>query len=239
MLGPSLLSWEGEHFIRVREAPPRLIVVREGGALRLSCSVLASPAPRVTWSRAEAREVREPGHWGAEDSLAETVAVLSVLCVDRSHSGVFRCRGESGERMVEEVTRVVITSGPGECGEEEGEPPVITNWFKTLMVPIGEPAALDCKIKVHIKRVQFEFIYFQCSIKISAQKSDIEWRRGGGRELFTSARDRHGVYNGSLVIPRVEWGHMGQYICTANNGFGAESVATFLYPLKLNVFKGI
>ena len=151
MIGLSFLSWEGEHFIRVRAAPPRLIVVRAGGALRLSCSVLASPAPRVTWSRAEAREAREPGRWGAEDSIAETVAVLSVPCADRSHAGVFRCRGESGKRTVEAVTRVVVTSGTGECGEEEGEPPVITNWFKTLMVPIGEPAALDCIIKVYIR----------------------------------------------------------------------------------------
>ena len=150
ILAPSFLSWKGEDFIRVRAAPPRLIVVRAGGPVRLSCSVLASPAPRVTWAGAGVREP-EPRDQGDSPGLAETVAVLSVPCADRSHSGVFRCLGESGLRRVEVVTRVVVTSAPGEtigCGEE-GEPPVITNWFKTLMVPIGQPAGLDCRLKVH------------------------------------------------------------------------------------------
>ena len=89
------------------------------------------------------------------------------------------------------------------------------------------------------ERVNLTNLNLLCLVQVSAQRSDIEWRRGGGRELFTSARDRHGVYNGSLGIPRVEWGHMGQYICTANNGFGAESVATFLYPLKPEILRGI
>ena len=82
-------------------------------------------------------------------------------------------------RVMVEVTRVVVTSGPGECGEEEGEPPVITNWFKTLMVPIGEPAALDCKIKVHIKRVLFEFIYLSIFNKDFC--SEIRHRMEAGR----------------------------------------------------------
>ena len=151
ILAPSLLSWEGEDFIRVRAAPPKLIVVRAGSVLRLSCSMLASPAPRVTWVRVT--EASRPGVVGSEVSrggLAETAAVLSVQCVDRSHSGVFSCRGESGKRMVEVVTRVVVTGELATGCGEEGEPPVITNWFKTLMVPIGQPAALDCKLKVHI-----------------------------------------------------------------------------------------
>ena len=151
ILAPSLLSWDGEDFIRVRAAPPKLIVVRAGSVLRLSCSVLASPAPRVTWVRVT--EAVRPGVFSSEVSrggLAETAAVLSVHCVDRSHSGVFSCRGESGKRMVEVVTRVVVTGELATGCGEEGEPPVITNWFKTLMVPIGQPAALDCKLKVHI-----------------------------------------------------------------------------------------
>ena len=124
ILAPSLLSWEGEDFIRVRAAPPKLIVVRAGSVLRLSCSVLASPAPRVTWVRVT--EAVRPGVIGSEVSrggLAETAAVLSVQCVDRSHSGVFSCRGESGKRMVEVVTRVVVTGELATgCGEEDGLP---------------------------------------------------------------------------------------------------------------------
>ena len=156
ILATSFLSWEGEDFIRVRAAPPKLIVVRAGSVLRLSCSVLASPVPRVTWVGVTA--AGRPGVIGSEvreaevsrGGLAETAAVLSVHCVDRSHSRVFSCRGESGKRTVEVVTRVVVTGEVATGCGEEGEPPVITNWFKTLMVPIGQPAALDCKLKVHI-----------------------------------------------------------------------------------------
>ena len=162
ILAPSFLSWKGEDFIRVRAAPPRLIVVRAGGPLRLSCSVLASPAPRVTWAGAGVREP-EPRGQGGNLGLAETVAVLSVPCADQSHSGVFRCLGESGQRRMEVVTRVVVTSALGEtigCGEE-GEPPVITNWFKTLMVPIGQPAGLDCRLQVYSAHIQtFKFIQY-------------------------------------------------------------------------------
>ena len=50
--------------------------------------------------------------------------------------------------------------------------------------------------------------------------------------VYSSIRDGHHMYNSSLVIERLDWSHMGRYICTVNNGFGVDTISTFLYPLS-------
>ena len=158
-LSISRVAWQGENFLRVKETPPRMMVVRAGSRLSLRCSVLGSPAPQVFWIKDGGDEDRKHVKMRTTDQgLAEVFSAVSVSCVHPSHSGVYTCVGQApGGDMVKISTKVFVVGGghhddrsqehPGDC-LHDGEAPTVIGWFNTLMVPIGHTARLDCNIKV-------------------------------------------------------------------------------------------
>ena len=79
-------------------------MVREGGALRLSCSVLASPAPRVTWEKV--------GEDLSSPSLSVSGNTLTVRSARVEDRGMYLCQAENSAGSNRAI--VILEVEPGE-----------------------------------------------------------------------------------------------------------------------------
>ncbi|XP_021350717.1 zwei Ig domain protein zig-2-like [Mizuhopecten yessoensis] len=63
-------------------------------------------------------------------------------------------------------------------------------------------------------------------------KPRITWRTPSRKEISESDPGYGLLPNGDLLIRNVRWSHMGVFTCIADNGSGADTKSTFVYPTK-------
>ena len=205
---------KGTH-VTITQAGPARVDGRQSGAVLLTCSAVGSPAPSLAWykdslfvSHQEQLEDAEQG------SLGETVATLSLACLEEADAGQYECRAVAGRRQVSAVTQLHVLQqgleGPGLC-RKSAVRPEISVWRPTVMVEEGRSVSLPCRVT-------------------NTEDSLVTWSTRGvaiqtGGRLTVSQ-------TGALHISEVGWGDMGQYTCTASNTAGSDVRQSFIYPLS-------
>ena len=85
--------------------------------------------------------------------MGETFAKLHLPCMSDADAGVYECRGRAAEHDLMVATKVeVVGHAPhSDCISRESQDsgPVITGWFKTVMIQSGETARLACNLEVN------------------------------------------------------------------------------------------
>lgn len=209
-------------FIKIVDAPPKLLEARRNGNTLLECSASGSPAPVITWYK-DGRPVNkqftvqnEPS-LGSE-SLGETKSRLELKCLQKEDAGFYQCVAESAGKKMTIATEVhVVGYHSAGCANEYlmgnglGSTPVIAQWMTTYMQPIGNDALLVCRVQ-------------------NPDEAVVDWFGPDGEAIDETTGKYKVLPNGDLVIHGITFNDMGMFKCLASNENGEDMKETFVYP---------
>jgi len=202
--------------VRLKSIPPARVDGRQGGEVVLLCSATGSPTPKIAWYK----DSMFVSHldWSVEEdvsSIGESIARLTIPCLNHEDVGTYECRARSGEHEASATTRVNVVNSEGVQGHciETGKPK-ISMWKGTYMLEEGDTARLPC-------RVQNDVLDYR-----------VTWANTEGEPAHENDVRYTVEQNGDLVIKNVRFADMGQYTCTVSGTGGSDTIHTFIYPLS-------
>jgi hypothetical protein len=207
-------------FVKIKEAPPKLLEARQYSEVKLVCSATGNPAPRVTWRKdghplMQGQSTSFASSSFADDltslPLGETKSKLVLPCIDAPDAGLYECIVNNGQNKMSVKTQVNVDSFSGgvKCSRGRG-PPSISQWMGTAMQVMGTDARLICS---------------------ADSATSLEWRGPDGQDLSEEEGKYEILPTGDLIVYDLSFTDMGVYSCVAENGYGKDMATTFLYPL--------
>jgi len=218
-------------FLKIVEAPPKLLEAREHGKIVLTCSASGNPAPEITWFKngtplvkKSARELmNEADYVGfAAESMAETKSRVEVDCMSQEDAGLYECvasNKKKTEMVAAEVRMASFESSSPACspapagGRLTGRrriAPRINQWISTFMQLLGTEAHLLCRTDHDEAKTTY-------------------WVGPDDQAIEESEKYRL-LTNGDLLIRDLAFSDMGMFKCIVRNDFGEDMKETFVYP---------
>ncbi|KAL3270665.1 hypothetical protein HHI36_021193 [Cryptolaemus montrouzieri] len=221
-----------QEWVKLSQAPRKLVSKNLGQHLELECEAMGSPPPTIQWFK-EDKLLTVPVNIDRYENNIVTETISQGLAKVKSrlvlnyllpvHEGTFRCLAQSGSEKVVGESRVFVINKEGIemnfttlvqkniLGAHHK--PRVTLWSPTYMDVIGQEVFLPCQGEGN-------------------PRPDTRWVGPQG-ELIGPGSGRISVLsNGELRIRSVSWADMGVYSCIVINSLGQDSAETFLYPMQ-------
>ncbi|GMR62408.1 hypothetical protein PMAYCL1PPCAC_32603, partial [Pristionchus mayeri] len=195
---------------------------KSGDSLNFYCEVVGTPMVNVYWTlngrivqghrrRSNLERLRNEDNVMIGQNVVGSR--LELECVDERMTGTLSCVADNGFE-IQKSSAQISTTGADVCTRLRPARPQIGSWTKSRIEEIGNAALFQCR-------------------KASAGVST-RWENEDGEEL----RREDGFVmqpNGDLLIPSLQWEHMGSYFCIASNEEGDEErTETFVFPTDKN-----
>ncbi|GBP00719.1 hypothetical protein EVAR_68267_1 [Eumeta japonica] len=208
-------------YLHLTSKPPSTLT-HSGGALRLRCEAVASPAPSVIWMKndvpivdydMETNEILDH----SPTSLGSVVSTLILGKPSENSEDVYTCLIQSGKNTTRASTLVYTLDFNNDISERYRLMPTrpqVVVYYKVLMDVQGSTVVLPCKAKGH-------------------PRPEILWKDRDNNIISKRNRRMKVLRSGELVISKLLWADMGEFTCVARNIFGKEVITTFVYPVKI------
>ncbi|CAH2061740.1 unnamed protein product, partial [Iphiclides podalirius] len=210
-----------QKYVRINMPPPSSVSHTPGTRLQLDCVAMGSPAPVIHWLRNgepivdyedEANEI--PTH-----HPSNIASLTSKLLVSAVRDGdLFTCVATAGMKEDSASTTVYLEGDePPKMMTLEKlfsvpSKPVITSFYTEILQEMGTTLIMPCRVQ-------------------SLTDHQVFWHDNQGDLVYSNPRIRV-LPSGDLMISGLRWSDMGQWTCTAQNAYGKDSAATFVYPVK-------
>jgi len=161
--------------------PPQFIqsltdlLVKDGEALNLNCSVKGDPEPNITWSK--------NGELLSSSDILDLKyrngkAILSINEVYPEDEGTYTCKAQNSLGSVETTCRLTVQTSEKACHRANGSKdntPLITEHVTSKTVNDGQAVTLQCRV---VGAAKFDMIWLHNEKEIKPSK-DFEYERSG------------------------------------------------------------
>nr|XP_022286293.1 zwei Ig domain protein zig-4-like [Crassostrea virginica] len=160
-----------------------------------------------------------------------TVSKLFLDCVDEESAGVYTCIGETPLTRITQETNLVVQRHEEQFLDiPEAAAAEFSHRSCLEKRSAGNTAAriflwTSLRLEVINKAVQ---LYCRAE---GVPSPAVTWFDQSGQEIPQENENYKILENGDLLIKRLIWEQMGQYVCQASNMKGQDSQKIFIYPM--------
>jgi hypothetical protein len=165
-------------------------------------------------------------------SMSKVKSKLPIRCIRPEDEGKYSCVADNDGRELASSTEVVIEEDDRSLDwKPECEFRLPAQEFIGKKARRGTPAYIHMSEAIHMEVIGNDIV-LPCRSG-GKPKPRVHWTNTEGQRVALGKKFQMNTM-GDLVIKNLSWNEMGEYTCSVENPYGAESSATFLYPLLVS-----